>query len=136
ELAAATGATAYVPGTGGEDWQYGFEAERLLDHDTIRLGQVTLTARHTPGHTPEHLSYLVTDGAFADEPGYILTGDFVFSGDLRSPPPPVRPPTCPAPAVRTGSTASRPSACSITTRSGWARSRSPPATPRATLPST
>src|SRR5699024_6230115 len=85
ELAAATGATAYVPGTGGEDWQYGFEAERLLDHDTIRLGQVTLTARHTPGHTPEHLSYLVTDGAFADEPGYILTGDFVFSGDLGRP---------------------------------------------------
>jgi len=85
ELAAATGATAYVPGTGGEDWQYGFEAERLMDHDTITLGQITLTARHTPGHTPEHLSYLVTDGAFADEPGYILTGDFVFSGDLGRP---------------------------------------------------
>lgn len=85
ELAAATGATAYVPGTGGEDWQYGFEAERLLDLDTIQLGNITLTARHTPGHTPEHLSYLVTDGAFADEPGYILTGDFVFSGDLGRP---------------------------------------------------
>ena len=85
ELAAATGARAYVPGTGGEDWQYGFEAERLLDHDEIRLGSITLTARHTPGHTPEHLSYLVTDGAFADEPGYILTGDFVFSGDLGRP---------------------------------------------------
>ena len=85
ELAAATGATAYVPGTGGEDWQYGFEAERLLDHDTIQLGNITITARHTPGHTPEHLSYLVTDGAFADEPGYILTGDFVFSGDLGRP---------------------------------------------------
>src|SRR5699024_8402411 len=85
ERAAATCATAYVPGTGGEDWQYGFEAERLLDHDTIRLGPVTLTARHTPGHTPQHLCYLVTDGAFADEPGYILTGDFVFSGDLGRP---------------------------------------------------
>ena len=85
ELAAATGATAYVPGTGGEDWQYGFEAERLRDLDTIQLGNITLTARHTPGHTPEHLSYLVTDGAFADEPGYILTGDFVFSGDLGRP---------------------------------------------------
>ena len=85
ELAAATGATAYVPGTGGEDWQYGFEAERLHDHDTLTLGRITVTARHTPGHTPEHLSYLITDGAFADEPGYILTGDFVFSGDLGRP---------------------------------------------------
>ncbi|MDN5900093.1 MAG: MBL fold metallo-hydrolase [Brachybacterium sp.] len=85
ELAAATGATAYVPGTGGEGWQYGFEAERLADHDTITLGNITITARHTPGHTPEHLSYLITDGAFADEPGYLLSGDFVFSGDLGRP---------------------------------------------------
>ncbi|APX33104.1 Zn-dependent hydrolase [Brachybacterium sp. P6-10-X1] len=85
ELAAATGARAYVPGTGGEDWQYGFEAERLHEGDTITLGNITVTARHTPGHTPEHLSYLVTDGTFADEPGYILTGDFVFSGDVGRP---------------------------------------------------
>ena len=85
ELAAATGATAYVSGEGGEDWQYGFEAERLHDGESIQLGNITVTARHTPGHTPEHLSYLVTDGAFADEPGYFLTGDFVFSGDLGRP---------------------------------------------------
>lgn len=85
ELAAATGAAAYVSGAGGEDWQYGFEAERLLDGGTITLGNLTVTARHTPGHTPEHLSYLVTDGAFAEEPGYYLTGDFVFSGDLGRP---------------------------------------------------
>ena len=85
ELAAATGATAYVSGEGGEEWQYGFEAERLLDGDTIALGNITITARHTPGHTPEHLSYLVTDGAVTDEPGYYLTGDFVFSGDLGRP---------------------------------------------------
>lgn len=85
ELAAATGATAYVSGEGGEDWSYGFEAELLHDRDTIRLGNITVTARHTPGHTPEHLSYLVTDGAFTDEPGYYLTGDFVFSGDVGRP---------------------------------------------------
>ena len=85
ELSAATGATAYVSGEGGEDWQYGFEAERLHDGESIQLGNITVTARHTPGHTPEHLSYLVTDGAFADEPGYFLTGDFVFSGDLGRP---------------------------------------------------
>ncbi len=85
ELAAATGATAYVSGEGGQDWQYGFAAERLHDGDPIVLGSVTVTARHTPGHTPEHLIFLVTDGAFADEPGYALTGDFVFSGDVGRP---------------------------------------------------
>jgi hydroxyacylglutathione hydrolase len=85
ELAAATGAAAYVSGEGGADWQYGFEAKRLHEGETIALGNITITARHTPGHTPEHLSYLVTDGAFTDEPGYYLTGDFVFSGDVGRP---------------------------------------------------
>ena len=85
ELAAATGATAYVSGEGGDDWQYGFDATRVMDRDTITLGNITIEARHTPGHTPEHLSYLVTDGAFAADPGYYLTGDFVFAGDLGRP---------------------------------------------------
>ena len=85
ELAAATGATAYVSGEGGADWQYGFEAERLNDNDEITLGNITVKALHTPGHTPEHLSFLITDGAFADTPGYLLSGDFVFSGDLGRP---------------------------------------------------
>ncbi|MFB2571073.1 rhodanese-like domain-containing protein [Micrococcus sp. IITD107] len=85
ELAAATGAQIYLSGEGGEDWTYGFEGVLLKDLDTITLGNITITARHTPGHTPEHLSYLVTDGAFTDEPGYYLTGDFVFSGDLGRP---------------------------------------------------
>ncbi|GAA1416355.1 Zn-dependent hydrolase [Glutamicibacter uratoxydans] len=85
ELAAATGATAYVSGEGTADWQYKFEAERLMDKDTITLGNITVTARHTPGHTPEHLSFLITDGAFSSEPGYMLSGDFVFSGDLGRP---------------------------------------------------
>lgn len=85
ELAAATGATTYVSGEGTDDWAYRFEAERLMDHDTITLGNITVTARHTPGHTPEHLSFLITDGAFSSEPGYMLSGDFVFSGDLGRP---------------------------------------------------
>ncbi|MGM7667356.1 MBL fold metallo-hydrolase [Microbacterium sp. A93] len=85
ELAAATGATLSVSAEGGADWQYAFEAERLSDGDTITVGNLTLTALHTPGHTPEHLSYLVTDGAVTDQPGYLLSGDFVFSGDLGRP---------------------------------------------------
>ncbi|MFE1468335.1 rhodanese-like domain-containing protein [Nocardiopsis dassonvillei] len=85
ELAAATGATAYVSGEGGQDWQYGFDAERLLDGDAITVGNITVRASHTPGHTPEHLSFLVTDGAFSRDPGYLLSGDFVFAGDLGRP---------------------------------------------------
>lgn len=85
ELAAATGATMYVSGEGGEDWQYGFEAERLHHGDVIRLGNIVVEARHTPGHTPEHLSFRVTDGAFSDHPGYYFSGDFVFVGDLGRP---------------------------------------------------
>lgn len=85
ELAAATGAEVYVSGEGGEDWQYEFEATRLHHGETVRLGNVTVEALHTPGHTPEHISFLVTDGAFSDRPGFLLSGDFVFAGDLGRP---------------------------------------------------
>ncbi|WP_026551228.1 MBL fold metallo-hydrolase [Arthrobacter sp. H20] len=85
ELAAATGAKIYVSGEGGPDWQYEFDGERLYDGDKITIGNISIQAVHTPGHTPEHLSFLVTDGAFSDQPGYLLSGDFVFSGDLGRP---------------------------------------------------
>ncbi|TLP94467.1 MBL fold metallo-hydrolase [Nesterenkonia salmonea] len=85
ELAAATGADAYVSGEGGEDWQYGFDAKRLNHGDVISIGNIRIEARHTPGHTPEHLVFLVTDGAFSQDPGYMISGDFVFAGDLGRP---------------------------------------------------
>lgn len=88
ELAARTGATMYVSDEGGPDWTYGtaFDgAVRMKDGHEITLGNVTLTAVHTPGHTPEHLSFLVTDGAQAESPGFMLTGDFVFVGDVGRP---------------------------------------------------
>jgi len=88
ELAARTGARMHVSDEGGPDWTYGegfAEAERLHDGDSIVVGNVRLQAVHTPGHTPEHLSFLVTDGAQAVEPGFMLTGDFVFVGDIGRP---------------------------------------------------
>lgn len=85
ELAAATDAQIYVSGEGGADWQYEFAGERLMDGSTIALGNITIKALHTPGHTPEHLSFLVTDGAFSSQAGFLLSGDFVFSGDLGRP---------------------------------------------------
>jgi hydroxyacylglutathione hydrolase len=88
ELAARTGATMHVSDEGGPDWTYGSgfaDAVRMKDGHEIRLGNITVTAVHTPGHTPEHLSFLVTDGAHADAPGFMLTGDFVFVGDIGRP---------------------------------------------------
>lgn len=85
ELARATEAEIFVSGEGGVDWQYGFDATRLHDGDVIPIGNLRLQARHTPGHTPEHLVFLVTDGALTQDPGYLLSGDFVFVGDLGRP---------------------------------------------------
>lgn len=85
ELASATGAELYVSGEGDDDWQYGFDAHRLYDGDAITIGNITIRARHTPGHTPEHLVFEITDGAFSDQPGYVLSGDFVFAGELGRP---------------------------------------------------
>jgi hydroxyacylglutathione hydrolase len=85
ELAAATGAPLYLSGEGDAAWKYGLVGEKLHDGDEIRVGNVTLRAIHTPGHTPEHLSFLLTDTETTDEPGFVLTGDFVFVGDLGRP---------------------------------------------------
>ena len=88
ELAAKTGATMYVSDEGGPDWTYGTgfdDAIRMKDGHEITLGNITVQAVYTPGHTPEHMSFLVTDGAQASEPGFMLTGDFVFVGDLGRP---------------------------------------------------
>lgn len=88
ELAAATGAKMYVSDEGGPDWTYGpgfDDAVRMRHGHRITLGNISVEAVHTPGHTPEHLSFLVTDGAQATGPGFMLTGDFVFVGDLGRP---------------------------------------------------
>jgi hydroxyacylglutathione hydrolase len=89
EVARRTGAAIYLSGEGGRDWQYRYAAEdhaRILKHgDVIDVGAVRLEARHTPGHTPEHLSFVVTDTRTADRPMGIFTGDFVFVGDVGRP---------------------------------------------------
>lgn len=88
ELAVATGGVMYVSDEGGPDWRYGSafdDAIRMKHGYRIGLGNIVVEAVHTPGHTPEHLSFLITDGARSPEPGYMLTGDFVFVGDLGRP---------------------------------------------------
>jgi hydroxyacylglutathione hydrolase len=86
ELAERTGARLYLSGEGGEDWQYRYGGAVLLKNGSvIQVGNVKAEARHTPGHTPEHISFLITDGAAATEPMGALTGDFLFVGDVGRP---------------------------------------------------
>ena len=88
-LAAASGARLYVSAEGGEEWQYGFagapNVQLLHDGDSITTGLTRLDVRHTPGHTPEHLTFLVTDNGRSDAPVGALTGDFLFVGDVGRP---------------------------------------------------
>ncbi|MDX1520685.1 MAG: MBL fold metallo-hydrolase, partial [Anaerolineae bacterium] len=89
ELAEQTGATLYLSDEGDENWKYDFAPDfssRLVkDGDTFLVGNIKIEVMHTPGHTPEHLSFIVTDTAGADQPMGIFTGDFVFVGDVGRP---------------------------------------------------
>lgn len=85
ELNAVTGASMYLSDEGGEDWQYQFPHIGLKDGDVIKVGNLSLKIMHTPGHTPESISFLLTDHPATDEPIMIFTGDFVFVGDIGRP---------------------------------------------------
>ena len=90
EMADRTGARVYVSGEGGVDWSSrwldGYDHVVLHDGDHITIGGIDIEALHTPGHTPEHIAYLVTDrGSGATEPIGIASGDFLFVGDLGRP---------------------------------------------------
>lgn len=89
ELVARTGAKAYLSDEGGDDWRYAFAgrigAVLLHDGDEFRVGNIRVQVMHTPGHTPEHIVFIVTDTAGADQPMGIFTGDFVFAGDVGRP---------------------------------------------------
>src|SRR5258708_1865399 len=54
----------------------------VRDRGVLELGNVTAEVLHTPGHTPEHLSLLVTDRTRADEPWFAFTGHTLMVGDV------------------------------------------------------
>lgn len=85
ELAAVTGATMYLSDEGGEGWEYEFEHIGLKNGSVISVGNLTLEVLHTPGHTPESISFLLTDKPASLEPVMLFTGDFVFVGDIGRP---------------------------------------------------
>jgi hydroxyacylglutathione hydrolase len=93
---AEKGAKVYVSDEGDADWKYQwldkkvgggeYDYRLLKDGDTFMVGNIEFKAVHTPGHTPEHLCFMVTDrGGGADKPMGVATGDFVFVGDLGRP---------------------------------------------------
>jgi hydroxyacylglutathione hydrolase len=89
---AARGVQVYASKEGGPEWQYewlihGDYSRRLLGHgDRFSVGNIEFRAVHTPGHTPEHLSYLVRDaGGGAKDFIALASGDFVFVGDVGRP---------------------------------------------------
>ncbi len=84
ELADRTGtAKVYLSSEGGT--RYGYAHERLRNGDRIDLGRVVLTARHTPGHTPEHMAYLAAESNRADSPFAVFSGDCLFADSVGRP---------------------------------------------------
>lgn len=89
ELAARTGARLLLSAEGGSDWRYAHlddaGAVGLRNGDQFRVGRLRFDVLHTPGHSPEHVVFVVTDTAAADEPMGVFTGDFLFVGDVGRP---------------------------------------------------
>jgi hydroxyacylglutathione hydrolase len=87
ELAECTGARLLLSAFDrGELYEARFPHEELPDHHDIILGSARLVSRHTPGHTPEHMSFVVYDTARSGQaPQMMLSGDFVFVGSLGRP---------------------------------------------------
>lgn len=85
ELAALTGAKLYLSDEGGPDWQYQFPHVGLKHGDAFKVGNLKIEVLHTPGHTPESISFLLTDLPASDKPVMLFSGDFVFVGDIGRP---------------------------------------------------
>lgn len=90
QLAEQVGAKLYVSDEGSDAWKFEFASaydhELLRDGDVFRIGKIEFLVMHTPGHTPESISFVLTDcGGGANEPMGIFTGDFVFVGSIGRP---------------------------------------------------
>ena len=67
---------------GGEEWVPKYTDKKIKDKDFFDLGSIKLQARHTPGHTPEHLMYVLYQNEI---PTDAFTGDFLFVGSVGRP---------------------------------------------------
>ncbi|MFX3623597.1 MAG: rhodanese-like domain-containing protein [Ectobacillus sp.] len=90
ELGMKYGAKLYLSDEGDENWKYQYISdvnhELVKDGSKFKIGNILFEVMHTPGHTPESISFILTDqGGSADRPMGIFTGDFVFVGDVGRP---------------------------------------------------
>jgi hydroxyacylglutathione hydrolase len=86
ELAAGTTAELWLSAhDAGEDFRYALPHTQFCDGQSLTVGEMRIEAVHTPGHTPEHISFLLHDTARASYPMALLSGDFVFVGSLGRP---------------------------------------------------
>jgi len=81
ELRLATGADIYIH----ESAPVAYKHKTLKEGDVFELGAAKLEVLHTPGHTPNSISLLVTDNVRSEEPEMLLTGDLLFVGDIGRP---------------------------------------------------
>ncbi len=80
-LARATGATIHIHELAGAEYAH----EPFADGWTLELGEVTIEAIHTPGHRPEHTSFLLRDASRGGGAWALLSGDSLFVGDVARP---------------------------------------------------
>ncbi|MEK6511171.1 MBL fold metallo-hydrolase [Myroides odoratimimus] len=85
ELAYATGAELILSGETDPDWKYEIPHTPIKDGQQIIMGTILIEAMHTPGHTPESLTFLITDLSVSKYQQKALTGDFIFVGDVGRP---------------------------------------------------
>jgi glyoxylase-like metal-dependent hydrolase (beta-lactamase superfamily II)/rhodanese-related sulfurtransferase len=81
DLAEKTGAAIYAPRSA----KCKFEHVPLAEGDTVTIEDMILRVFETPGHTPEHISYVVADRARGEEPAAVFCGDTLFVGDVGRP---------------------------------------------------
>lgn len=85
ELAFATNAQLLLSAEGGPDWKYSFAHQPLKDQQEINFANIQIEVMHTPGHTPESITFLVKDIKESSAPIKAITGDFIFVGDVGRP---------------------------------------------------
>jgi glyoxylase-like metal-dependent hydrolase (beta-lactamase superfamily II)/rhodanese-related sulfurtransferase len=81
DLAARTGAEILVPKAG----QCTFPHRPVKEGDEFQIEDMNIRVFETPGHTPEHITYVVTDRSRGAEPATIFSGDTLFVGDVGRP---------------------------------------------------
>ena len=69
----------------GKEASIGYDARRVADGERVTMGEVIFHILHTPGHTPEHISVLVTDRSRGEAPVLLLSGGALLVGDVARP---------------------------------------------------